>query len=322
MQVAQWGVALHPVPLLTAPTASGKTALSLELAELARARGQSVEIVSADAFLVYRGLDIGTAKPTPQERAAAPHHLIDVVGVEQSYDVARYVREAEAAIGEILERGHLPLVVGGTGFYLSALTSGLPLTPPSQPAARVHIEAELEGRGLDALLAEIERHSPTEAARMERNPRRVVRALEVFRQTGRWPGEFGRAAPVYTYRVVAFERPEAEQAAQIARRVAAMFAQGWADEAAWLASRVQPDADANANADSRPTVWQALGYVQALAVARSEMPQARARAEIEVLTRQYGRRQRTWIRRQLGATLLTPAPARAELLSLLERASG
>jgi tRNA dimethylallyltransferase len=169
---------MTPVPILTAPTAAGKTALALELAHRF-----PIEVVAADAFTVYRGLDIGTAKPTPAEREALPHRLLDVVGVREAYDVARYVREAEAAIADVRARGRVPLVVGGTGFYLSALVRGLPLTPPADPEMRAEVEADLAARGLDALLAEVERVNPAEALRLERNPRRVVRALEVHRGT-------------------------------------------------------------------------------------------------------------------------------------------
>lgn len=295
------------IALLTAPTASGKTALSLEVAALARQAGRTVEIVSADAFLVYRGLDIGTAKPTPQERADAPHHLIDVVDVQESYDVARYVRDAETALFGILERGNLPLVVGGTGFYLSGLLRGLPLTPPSDAHARGAIEAELQARGLDALLAEIDAHSPAEARRMERNPRRVVRALEVFRHSGRWPGEFGHTVPAFSYQVTAFALQGTEYPARIAARTAQMFAQGWLHEAAWLAQQVSPDTL------PRPTVWQTLGYAQALAVARGTLDEGEARVQVEAATRQYVRRQLTWIRTQLKADLLPPEEARQTL---------
>ena len=253
---SEWSVPAAPVrpdpiiPVLTAPTACGKTALALELAGLS---GGRMEIVSADAFLVYRGLDIGTAKPTLQERARVPHHLIDVAEVQERYDVARYALGAQAAIADILERGRLPLVVGGTGFYLSALLGGLPLTPPSQPPLRAALEAELQSRGLDALLHEIERSSPAEAQRMERNPRRVLRALEVFRASGRWPGDFGHSAPAYRYRVVAYTLPDAELAARIPLRVADMFRRGWPAEAEWLAGRVDPAAQPH------PTVWQGAG---------------------------------------------------------------
>ncbi|SEJ00394.1 tRNA dimethylallyltransferase [Deinococcus reticulitermitis] len=295
---------LLPLPVLTAPTAAGKTALALQLAaEYAQRR--PVEIVAADAFTVYRGLDIGTAKPSAQERAETPHHLLDVVDVTEPYDVARYVRDAEAALAAILRRGHLPLVVGGSGFYLSALARGLPLTPPSDPVARAGIEQELGERGLEALLAEIEAISPREAARMERNPRRVVRALEVHRATGRFPGEFGHSVPAFRYEVFAFTRPPEELERRVAARTASMLRAGWPEEARWLAAQVPPDAA------PRPTVWQALGYREALAVAHGQLPLEEAERRITLQTRQYTRRQLTWLRRQLRAELQTPEAALA-----------
>ena len=271
--------------------------------ELALEAGR-VEIVSADAFLVYRGLNIGTAKPTLSERRGVPHHLLDVAGVSENYDVARYVQQAQAAIAGILERGNTPLLVGGTGFYLSALIKGLPLTPKSEPQARVALEQELLERGLDALLAEIGASSPFEARRMERNPRRVLRALEVFRQTGRWPGEFGTTVPAYTYRVAAFSLPSELLESQILERTAAIFAAGWPAEAVWLASQVDP------GTWPRPTVWQTLGDEQALAVARGELRVREAHLAASQATRQYAKRQLTWLRRQLGAEILDAEAAR------------
>jgi len=286
--------------VLTAPTAAGKTRMAIELAlEAGR-----VEIVSVDAFLVYRGLNIGTAKPTLSERRSVPHHLLDVAGVSENYDVARYVQQAQAAIAGILERGNTPLLVGGTGFYLSALIKGLPLTPKSEPQARAVLEQEFLERGLDALLAEIVASSPLEACRMERNPRRVLRALEVFRQTGRWPGEFGTTAPANTYRIAAFSPPSELLESRILERAATMFAAGWSAEAAWLASQVDPATW------PRPTVWQTLGYEQALAVARGELCVQDAQQAASQATRQYAKRQLTWFRRQLGAEILEPEAAR------------
>jgi tRNA dimethylallyltransferase len=298
------------IPILTAPTSAGKTVMATELA----LEGGRTEIVSADAFLVYRGLDIGTAKPTAQERAGVPHHLIDVVGVSESYDVARYVHDAQEVLAGILERGHRPLVVGGTGFYLKALIQGLPLTPRSEPDVRAVLEEELLERGLDALLAEIGASSPAEAARMERNPRRVLRALEVHRQTGRWPGEFGHTQPMFRYRVAAFSLPPEVLERRIVQRTANMFAAGWPSEAAWLASQVAPEGS------PRPTVWQTLGYEQALAVARREQTEAVAQAEVVRATRQYARRQLTWLRTQLNAELLAADDARAQVADGLSAA--
>ncbi|WP_456829896.1 tRNA (adenosine(37)-N6)-dimethylallyltransferase MiaA [Deinococcus sp. UYEF24] len=270
-----------------------------------------VEIVSADAFLVYRGLDIGTAKPSAEERRGLPHWLLDVADVAENYDVARYVQQAEEALADILERGNTPLLVGGTGFYLSALMKGLPLTPKSEPQARAALETELAERGLDALLSEIERSNPAEARRMERNPRRVLRALEVYRQTGRWPGEFGNTRPMFSYRVAAFSPPPDILERRISERAAAMFAAGWPAEAAWLAGEVSP------NLTPRPTVWQTLGYEQALAVAREELSVQDAQAQVALATRQYAKRQLTWFRRQLGAEILEPQTARAQVAGWL-----
>lgn len=276
------------IPILTAPTAAGKSALALELG-----RQFSLEVVAADAFTIYRGLEIGTAKPTPAERAEVPHHLLDVVDVTEDYDVARYAREAEAAIRAVLARGRVPLVVGGTGFYLSALVRGLPLTPPADPQMRAEVEADLAARGLDALLAEVEAANPAEVARLERNPRRVVRALEVYRRTGRFPAEFGYSLPAFRYRVFAFTRPWPELEARIADRTRAMLAQGWPEEAAWLAEQVAPDQK------PRPTVWQALGYREALAVHAGLLGPEEAVRQITLVTRQYAKRQLTWMRTQL-----------------------
>ncbi|WP_415785082.1 tRNA (adenosine(37)-N6)-dimethylallyltransferase MiaA [Deinococcus saxicola] len=290
------------VPLLTAPTAAGKSALALALAQ-----EFCLEVISADAFTVYRGLDIGTAKPTPAERASVPHHLLDMADVSENYDVARYVQEAEAAIAGVLGRGRVPLVVGGTTFYLSALLRGLPLTPPADPVVRAAVEAELAQRGLDALLADIAATDPAEAARMERNPRRVVRATEVHRRTGQYPGSFGTRPPRFHYAVTAFTRPGSELEARLRGRVDTMFAAGWAGEAAWLASQLDPETL------PRPTAWQALGYREAWAVHTRQLGEAEAAARVVLASRQYAKRQLTAMRSQLGAQLLTPQEAANQL---------
>lgn len=290
------------IPILTAPTAAGKSVLALELA-----RQYPLEIVAADAFTVYRGLDIGTAKPSAEERAQVPHHLLDVVEVTEHYDVARFVREAEQVIASILQRGHLPLIVGGTGFYLSALLRGLPLTPPADPQKRLEVEVVLQERGLDALLAEIAAIDPAEERRMERNPRRVVRAVELLRRTGKLPGHYGRTAPAFRYEVTAFTLPGEELERRQRQRIDIMFEQGWAGEAAWLAAQVSPDSL------PRPTVWQALGYADALAVQRGESGVPEATERVALATRQYAKRQLTFARTQLGARIGTPDEATERL---------
>lgn len=296
-----------PTLLLGAPTASGKTALALRLAQVQ----PGLEVVSADAFAVYRGLDIGTAKPSPSERGAVPHHLLDVADVREGYDVARWLAAAEAAIGDIRARGGVPLVVGGTGFYLQALMRGLPLTPPSTPAGRAAAEAELAARGLDAVLGEIGRLSPEAAARCQRNPRRVLRALEVYRASGRFPHEFGHAPPRFATRLVAYAPAWEHWEAGAAVRIRAMLRAGWPEEAAWLARRVSPDAA------PRPTAWQALGYREALALHRGEGSEADTAALILLRSRQYARRQLTFLRGALSANVLAPDEAEALLRTLL-----
>ena len=295
------------LPILTAPTAAGKTATALRLA-----RDYPLEIVSADAFTVYRGLDIGTAKPTVGERAAVPHYLLDVVEVHEPFDVAQWLSLAEQAISDILNRDKLPLIVGGTGFYLSALTRGLPLTPPSLPQGRAWIEAELQARGLDALLAEIAARNPAEARRMERNPRRVVRALEIYRRTGQFPGEFGYTQPAHRYEIFAFTRPDLQE--RISTRVNAMLDIGWPEEAAWLAAQVNP------TQIPQPTVWQALGYREALALAEDRSSREQTAESITLHTRQYAKRQLTWARTQLGAAIRTPEDVEAALHTFLSLA--
>ena len=147
------------IPVLGGPTASGKSALALELAERF-----GLEIVSADALMVYRGLDIGTAKPSPDERLRVPHHLLDVAEPDETFSVVRYVRLAEGAIAATLERGRLPVVVGGTGFYIRALTEGLPTAPAADPEAQRPLWEQLEHAGLDALEAELKEFGRTDGA--------------------------------------------------------------------------------------------------------------------------------------------------------------
>ena len=296
------------VPILTAPTASGKSALAVHAALAAPG---PVEIVAADAFTVYRGLDIGTAKPTVAERQGVFHHLLDKVDVGDGYDVTRFVEDAEAAVHATLARGALPLIVGGTGFYLRALLRGLPTTPPADPDVRRAVEDDLAARGLDALLAEIRAADPAEEQRMQRNPRRVIRAVELLRRTGQLPGHYPLRPPAFAGDVIAYERPADETARRISARTRDMLAGGWPDEAAWLAAQVDPDTD------PQPTVWQALGYRDALAVQRSQLEVEEASIRIDLATRQYVKRQATFIRTQLGATLLSKADAAQRLAARL-----
>ncbi len=224
----------QPLPaeswFLTGPTASGKTAVGLELAER-----MGAEIISLDSMALYRGMDIGTAKPTAQEQARVPHHLVDVLDASEEYSVAQYVAEAHRIAAEIASRGRTPLFVGGTPLYLKALLRGIFEGPPADWPLRQRLYelAEREGeRVLHARLAEID---PASAERLHAaDRRRVIRAIEVFEKTGRtisqWQQQFDRARGAEECRVVAMVWPRDELVRRIDLRVDAMFAAGLVDE--------------------------------------------------------------------------------------------
>jgi tRNA dimethylallyltransferase len=289
------------VPVLLAPTAAGKTGAALRLAE--RPEGRGLEVVSADAMQVYRGLDVASAKPTAAERARVPHHAIDLVDVGRDFSVAAWVAAAEAAIDDVLARGGRPLVVGGTGFYVDALAEGLPTTPPVDPALRAALEAALAERGLDALVAELRAAAPADAARAQRNPRRVVRALEVLRATGRPPSAFPRRTPRFALRAFVALPTPAQLEARVQDRVAAMVAAGLVDEVARLMATAPPDA----------TVWQAIGPKELAPALRGERPLTEALADVAAATLRYAKRQRTWFARRPAV-----AERHAEVLEALD----
>ncbi len=290
------------IPVLGGPTASGKSDLALELAERF-----GLEIISADAMMVYRGLDVGTAKPSPDERSRVPHHLLDVAEPDETFSAVRYVRLAEMAIAETLERGRLPLVVGGTGFYIRALTEGLPTVPAADPEAQRPLWERLEQGGLDALEAELYRLSPDDARRAQRNPRRLVRALEIWARTGRSPTSFPPAPPRYHYSKRRLEPERGALVERIERRTAEMFAAGLVAEVRGLLERF-PDST---------TAFQAIGYKEVRAALEGEYPLADAPDAVTRATRRYARRQETWFRREPGMTRLEPGDDAAWLTALL-----
>lgn len=279
---------------LAGPTASGKSAVALALAE--RHAG---EIISVDSMQVYRGLDLGTAKPTAAERARVPHHLLDVAELNEPFDAARFVALARAAEADIRARGRWPIYCGGTGLYFKALLDGLGESPASDAAVRAQLEATL----LPELLRELERHDPATFARIDRaNARRVVRALEVIRLTGRpyseqrtgWNGE--KAESGNSKRIFVLERDPADLRARIEARVDAMFAGGLVAETRALLE--------HGLAENR-TAMQALGYRQVVEHLRGERDLAETIALVKTKTWQFARRQRTWFRHQLPAQFLT-----------------
>ena len=265
-------------------TASGKSALALAMAR----RDPSIELVSIDSMQVYRGMDIGTAKPTPAERAEAPHHLIDIVDPWEEFTLAAFAERARAAIADIERRGHRPLLVGGTGLYLRAVIDGLAV-PSQYPEARASIEAEPDTPALHRRLAELD---PVAAMRMEpTNRRRVVRALEVTVGSGRPFSSFGPGLDVYPptrFHLVGIELPFAVLDARIEQRYRQQVAAGFVDEARLLL--------AHPRGVSR-TARQALGYRELFEHVAGACSLDEAVALAVRRTRRFARRQRSWFRR-------------------------
>ncbi len=274
--------AASPV-FLAGPTASGKSAVALALAE--RLGG---EIISVDSMQVYRGLDIGTAKPDAPDRRRVRHHLIDVADLHEPFDAAQFVALAAQAVDDIRQRGKVPVFCGGTGLYFKAYLHGLGEAPPGDPKLR----AELEARPLDNLLRELETLDPASFARIDRqNPRRVVRALEIIRLTGRaldtvradWRSQSKE-------KVFVLRRDQGDLTQRIHQRVDAMFAAGLIEETRRL---LQQGLAANA------TAMQAIGYRQVVAHLKGELPLEETIELVKRRTRQFARRQMTWFRHQL-----------------------
>lgn len=281
-----------PLLALVGPTASGKTALALTLAErLPAALGlPGAEIISADSRQIYRLMDIATAKPTAEERARVPHHLMDVVWPDENYSLAQYQRDAQASIAGIWARGRLPLLVGGTGLYVRAVVDGLAIPEVApQPALRAELEATLAERGLAPLVERLRTLDPVAAARIDtRNPRRVIRALEVCIASGRPFSEQQGSRPT-PYRTVMLGL-RMERAALYARadaRIAAMLAAGLLAETEALVAR--------GYAWTLPAM-SSLGYREMGAYLRGEMTLDEAVVHFKRATHDYIRRQETWFR--------------------------
>ena len=276
--------------VISGPTASGKTALAVELA-----LRHSGEVVSADSMQIYRRMDIGTAKPTREEMRGVPHHMLDVADPEEDFSVARYVELAAACVDDVLARGKLPIVAGGTGLYIDSLLSGRTFArfDPDSPLRR-ELEEELARRGGAALLEELARVDPDTAARLHPNDgKRIVRALEVYRSTGTTLTEHNAMTRSLPPRydaltlTLAFQRRE-DMWARIDRRVDQMMAGGLVDEVRALLDSGVPD---------RCTAMQAIGYKEMAAALRGDGDTARAAEEIKLRSRQYAKRQLTWFRR-------------------------
>ena len=270
------------------PTASGKSALALELA-----RRLDGEIVICDSMQIYRGMDIGTAKPTAADRAAVPHHLVDIVDPEEAFSAMDYVAAANRAVADILSRGRLPILCGGTGLYLDAFLRGESFeTPGADPAVRAELAALADERGAEYLHAQLSEVDPEAAEAIHpNNLRRVIRALELYRATGVTKTEWDRRSRevparfdatviglCYQNREMLYER--------IARRVDEMLAEGLLDEVLALSAR--------GVFERSPTAAGAIGYKELLPYFAHECTLAEAVTELKTATRRYAKRQMTW----------------------------
>ena len=282
---------LHSRPILLAgPTAAGKSQFALQLA------GQlGGEIISTDSMQVYRGLDIGTAKPSPAERARVPHHLIDICDLTESFDAAQFDRLAHRAVAEIQSRGRVPILCGGTGLYFKAFLEGLGETPPADPKLR----AELETTPLEKLLAELRERDPATFETIDKkNPRRVIRAVEVIRLTGQpfskqraeWKSEVHSPQSTVQGQKPEFfclTRATDDLRQRIDIRVDAMFARGLVEETRELLKR---------GLDENKTAMQAIGYRQVVEHLRGERSLKETVELVKIRTRQFAKRQLTWFR--------------------------
>jgi tRNA dimethylallyltransferase len=287
---------LRPV-LLAGPTAAGKSEIALRLA------GQlGGEIISADSMQVYRGLDIGTAKPSPADRARVPHHLIDICDLTESFDAAQFARLAHQAVVEIQARGHVPVLCGGTGLYFKAFLEGL----GEAPSADAKLRAELEAAPLENLLDELRERDPAAYEKIDKkNARRVIRAVEVIRLTGKpfskqraeWnvlpassPEDLKSEIPARCRNhVFCLIRQPADLHARINVRVDTMFARGLVDETHELLKH---------GLEQNKTAMQAIGYRQVVEHLRGERSLAETIELVKIRTRQFAKRQLTWFRAQ------------------------
>ena len=293
------------------PTATGKTALSVALA-----KEIGGEVVNADSMQIYRGLDIGTAKPTAEERQGIPHHLMDFLPPEAPYSVADFTAAAAPLIEQLNSAGKLPIVTGGTGLYITSLMKGTAFAPEkTDPAIRARLQAAADEQGSAALYARLQQIDPAYAEKLHpNNLPRVIRALELFEATGRRMSEQQRAAlaaePPYRSLCICLTcRDRAELYRRIDRRVDSMLQNGVLEEAKLVYD----------NRETYRTAAQAIGYKEFFPYFAGEMPLNDCTNRLKQATRNYAKRQLTWFRHQADGVWLyvdeePPAPRAAELV--------
>ena len=279
------GLGRPPLILLVGPTAVGKTEIAIQLAE--RLNG---EIVSADSRLFYRGMDIGTAKPTREERARVPHHLIDVANPDETWSLAQFQGAARAAIADIHARGKLPFLVGGTGQYVRAVTEGW--SPPEVRAderLREELEKMKEERGKNWLHDKLKTLDPDAAEKIDaRNVRRTIRALEVILTTGRkFSAQRGQVESPYRLATIGLTRPREELYARVDARIEMMFAAGFEEEARGLLEK--------GYSPELPSMT-GIGYRECVSVVKGQLSREQAKVQIRRATRVFVRRQANWFK--------------------------
>ena len=277
---------MKKIIILCGPTAVGKTGLALELAETFNA-----EIISADSQQVWRELDIGTAKPTPEEQSQVKHHLINVANPDEHFDVSRYVQLADEAIEDIYKCGRVPFVVGGAGMYIDTLLHGLCEAPPQDKILRQKLMMRLQQEGLPALLEELQKKDPETAQKLHPNDTtRIVRALEVFELSGSSLSHFHRQhaaqSPRYQALQIGLNCDRRLLHEKIERRVAWMIACGWTEEVRELLKFYS----------SQSQSMLSIGYKQIVAHLKGEVGLEETILEIKKRTRAFARRQLTWFR--------------------------
>jgi len=300
-----------PVVAIVGPTAVGKSALGMVLAERFSEGG---ELINADALQVYRGFDLGTAKPTPEDLRRVPHHLVDILDPDERYSAGEFARRAKQAIAGIRARGCRPIVVGGSGLYLRALLDGISPIPKSDPTVRRELERRLEVDGLDSLYEELERLDPATAGRLGRgDTQRILRALDVARSTGVPLSDWIDREPYGERRLdalrIGLTLPRNVLYDAIEQRVARMVKHGWADEVATLLARgLSPALPA----------FQAIGYRQIVRYLNGECSMERAVEETVRATRRYAKRQLTWFRKEPGIHWLDAREVARDATSAVE----
>ena len=285
------------IPVIMGPTAAGKSELAIALA-----RECGGEIVSADSMQFYRGLDIGTAKPTAEERRLVPHHLIDSMDISEKSDVFRFRTDALRIIGEIRARGHLPVVAGGSGLYLHALVYGLDVLPAKQ-SLRDELDAAYDNEEhFPELAAVMERECPLDFRRFHPHRRKLIRAREVFLLSGKQISELqsGDSTPDPAFAQFVLVRDRADLVHRIRRRAGIMLGSGWIEEARIMLAKGLLKA---------PTAWQAIGYAQIGDYLAGKISRDELLESIVIATRQYARRQASWFRSQHKEAVFLTLPA-------------